>query len=90
MRSVTVVGIKCRSARGANIFVDAAQREQAHKETNRIDGETTMIRKIVAVLLTLSALGALSGCNTIAGLGKDLERGGEVVQDAAKKVQKKL
>ncbi|OGA13089.1 MAG: entericidin [Betaproteobacteria bacterium RIFCSPLOWO2_12_FULL_63_13] len=49
-----------------------------------------MFRTIVAALLILSALGIIAGCNTIAGLGKDLERGGEVVQDAAKKVQKKL
>lgn len=27
----------------------------------------------------------LAGCNTIAGIGKDVERAGEVVQDAAKK-----
>lgn len=66
------------------------EREQARYEANRIDRETMMFRTIVAALLTLSALGVIAGCNTIAGLGKDLERGGEVVQDAAKKVQKKL
>jgi len=49
-----------------------------------------MIRRIAAALLTLGVLAAVSGCNTIAGLGKDLERGGAVVQDAAKNVQKKL
>jgi predicted small secreted protein len=27
----------------------------------------------------------LSGCNTVAGVGKDVERAGEAVQDAAKK-----
>lgn len=49
-----------------------------------------MFRRILATLLMLSVIGATAGCNTIAGAGKDLERGGEVIQDAAKKVQKKL
>ena len=32
----------------------------------------------------------MAGCNTVAGAGKDIERGGEKVQDAAHDVQKKL
>ncbi|WP_143891223.1 entericidin A/B family lipoprotein [Tepidimonas alkaliphilus] len=28
---------------------------------------------------------ALAGCNTVAGLGKDIQKGGQVLQDAAKK-----
>lgn len=34
------------------------------------------------VLLLLASL-ALSGCNTLAGVGKDLERAGEAIQDSA-------
>ncbi len=38
---------------------------------------------------TLFALAAalvfLTGCNTIAGVGKDVQKAGEVVEDAAKK-----
>jgi len=35
---------------------------------------------------TLAALGLLlTGCNTVAGLGKDIQKGGQVLQDAAKK-----
>jgi len=38
---------------------------------------------------TLFALAALvvflAGCNTVAGIGKDVQRAGEVVEDAAKK-----
>ncbi len=37
-----------------------------------------------------AVLVALSACNTIAGAGKDVERGGEKVQDVAKDTQKKL
>ena len=37
------------------------------------------------LLVAISAVMVLlSGCNTIAGLGKDVQRAGEVVQGAAK------
>lgn len=39
-------------------------------------------------LLTLCALGlalALVGCNTVKGLGQDLQKAGEKIEDAAKK-----
>jgi predicted small secreted protein len=32
----------------------------------------------------------LGACNTMHGLGKDVERGGEHMEDAATKVQKKM
>jgi entericidin B len=43
-------------------------------------------RSIAALLL--AAL--LNGCNTIAGAGKDIERGGQVIRDTAKDVQRKM
>jgi predicted small secreted protein len=52
-----------------------------------------MARKVLAVLMMLGMFGtlsALSGCNTMVGAGKDIERGGEAVQDTAKDVQKKM
>lgn len=39
---------------------------------------------LVAFTLTLGA------CNTMHGLGKDVERGGEHMEDAATKVQNKM
>jgi entericidin B len=39
-----------------------------------------MLNKLVATLL---AAMVLAGCNTIQGAGKDIERGGEKIQDAA-------
>ncbi len=33
---------------------------------------------------------ALAGCNTMRGFGKDVERGGERVQDAATNTQNKM
>jgi entericidin B len=32
----------------------------------------------------------LAGCNTVHGIGQDIEKGGEKVKDAASSVQKKM
>ena len=40
--------------------------------------------KMTALILTACAL-LLAGCNTIQGIGKDVQKGGQVLQDAAKK-----
>jgi entericidin B len=39
-------------------------------------------RLFVAACLVLVAAG-LAGCNTVRGFGRDLQRGGEMLQDAA-------
>jgi entericidin B len=52
-----------------------------------------MARAILTMLMVLGVFGAtstLSGCNTVAGAGKDIQSGGEAVQDTAKDVQKKM
>jgi predicted small secreted protein len=52
-----------------------------------------MARKLLTVLMALvlaSPLVALSGCNTVAGAGKDIERTGEAVTDGARDVQRKI
>jgi predicted small secreted protein len=52
-----------------------------------------MARKILAVLMLLGMCGtlsAISGCNTMSGAGKDIERGGQKVQEEAKEVQRKM
>ena len=36
-------------------------------------------------LFTLIVALALGGCNTMEGLGKDIQKGGEKIEDAAKK-----
>jgi entericidin B len=52
-----------------------------------------MTRRILAVLIMLGMFGTLSaitGCNTVAGAGTDIERGGEAIHDSARDVQKKM
>ncbi|MCB2184186.1 MAG: entericidin A/B family lipoprotein [Desulfobulbaceae bacterium] len=42
------------------------------------------IKKTLATFFSLLLLvAALQGCNTIQGMGEDIEEGGEAVQDAA-------
>jgi entericidin B len=45
---------------------------------------------IVGTLMLLGLLGTLTACNTVEGMGKDIERGGEATQDAAKDVKKSM
>lgn len=47
------------------------------------------MKKLIAVLSVLLFTAGLAGCNTFRGLGQDVERGGEKVQDAAAGAQKK-
>ena len=42
-----------------------------------------MFQRILATLMLLGMLGTIAGCNTMEGLGKDMERGGEKIQDKA-------
>lgn len=43
------------------------------------------MKKIISVLCILAMGIGLTACNTVQGFGKDVERGGEKVQDAANK-----
>jgi predicted small secreted protein len=48
------------------------------------------MKKLMAVLSLLAFTMGLTACNTMQGAGKDIERGGEKVQDAAGSTQKKM
>ncbi|AHY60683.1 MULTISPECIES: entericidin A/B family lipoprotein [Stenotrophomonas] len=43
-----------------------------------------MKRVIALMLLSMFSVAMLSGCNTVAGAGKDVQKAGEKVEDAAK------
>lgn len=47
------------------------------------------MKKIVPIVCILAMSIGLTACNTFKGFGKDVERGGEKVQDKASEVQRK-
>jgi predicted small secreted protein len=49
----------------------------------------TYMKKLMAILALLT-YGALVGCNTIEGAGKDIERGGEKLQDKAQDTKQRM
>ncbi len=46
-----------------------------------------MMKKLLAGALMLGFIAALSACNTIEGMGRDVSKGGEKVEDAAQDVK---
>jgi predicted small secreted protein len=48
------------------------------------------MRLIIFPILMLATLGMNVACNTVHGVGQDVERAGEKTQDAADAVKKKL
>lgn len=40
--------------------------------------------KKLSLLFLLLGMASLSGCNTIEGMGKDIKKGGEIIEKAAK------
>ena len=46
------------------------------------------MKRLIAAMGILVVVG-LTGCNTMRGMGQDVERGGEKVQDAASRQQAK-
>lgn len=49
-----------------------------------------MIRRIVGLLLATLFLGTLAGCNTVEGMGKDIQQGGKVIKEEAREIKNKL
>ena len=46
------------------------------------------MKKLFVALLTVMFTAGLSACNTVKGFGKDVERGGEKVQETSDNVRK--
>ncbi len=42
------------------------------------------MKKLIFVLLTAVGLLSLTACNTVQGIGKDIEKGGEAIQRATR------
>ncbi|MCB6185245.1 entericidin A/B family lipoprotein [Leeia sp. TBRC 13508] len=41
------------------------------------------MKSIMAMLMLFALVLGLAGCNTVKGIGKDIEKGGEAIQKAA-------
>jgi predicted small secreted protein len=41
--------------------------------------------KTIAALFAVTIVLTLTGCNTVQGVGQDIQKGGQVIEDAAKK-----
>jgi predicted small secreted protein len=48
------------------------------------------MRPIIFAILTLLSLSMNIACNTVRGVGQDVERAGEKTQDAAESVKRRL
>jgi len=49
-----------------------------------------MIKSILAMLVLSGVLGSITGCNTVDGMGKDIERAGAATSDTARDVGRKM
>jgi predicted small secreted protein len=54
-------------------------------QTPAIHQETTMsqTKRLLALLLLALSLGSLTACNTMAGVGEDIEEAGDSIEDTA-------
>ena len=50
--------------------------------------EIVMLKKFAALLAAVALLTGLAACNTVKGVGKDVEAAGEGVQNAADKARR--
>ena len=49
-----------------------------------------MLNRILSILVLAGVLGSLAACNTVDGMGKDIERAGEATSDTARDVGKRM
>ena len=48
------------------------------------------MKKIVAALFVAALIPTMTACNTVKGVGKDVQAGGEAVEDVATDVEKEI
>lgn len=46
-----------------------------------------MIKKLLALSLMISFFSVITGCNTMEGVGEDMEKGGEKIQEKSRDAQ---
>jgi predicted small secreted protein len=65
-----------RRAMGGNIPCDLLR-------TSQRKGAGMALKKLSLALLVLLTACVVAGCNTVEGLGKDIQSGGQTIEDAA-------
>jgi len=48
------------------------------------------MKKLIVALFALGSLPLLTACNTVEGVGEDVEAGGKVISKTAKKVEERI
>jgi entericidin B len=48
-----------------------------------------MLRMLALLSLIVAVMAAVAGCNTVAGVGKDMKAGGQAIENAADKSKPK-
>ena len=48
------------------------------------------MKKLIIAAFAITAFPLVTACNTVEGVGKDVEAGGEAVQDVAKDVEEEI
>jgi predicted small secreted protein len=64
---------------------------QAQEIVYNRNGATIMMRKLLSAVLLgtfVAGLLGMAGCNTMAGAGKDVQRGGQKLEDSADRNKK--
>jgi predicted small secreted protein len=49
-----------------------------------------MLKRLIYGFAALATVLSLLGCNTIQGAGRDIERGGQAIQDEAKEAKQRM
>jgi predicted small secreted protein len=49
-----------------------------------------MLKRMIFVFAALATVLSLTACNTIQGAGRDLEQGGQYIQDEAKEAKQRM
>jgi entericidin B len=77
------------ATRGGTWIATVRSGGESHHYFNFGEG-TAMFRKLIYCFAALATALALSACNTMTGVGKDVEKGGQKIQEESKEVQRKL
>jgi entericidin B len=68
----------------------ACQMQQSQSSFSRKEGKMVRVKTIVTALYLTCSLAGSMACNTVHGMGQDIERGGEKTQGASDAVKRRM